>query len=107
MNDAAKTYKDLRNHNPLANIKKKSQANAPAPLDLEDIQKIRELKLVPYTPIWENRNYLLFMFNNMGMNFFDMAILKRFQFVDNRIKYYRKKHYEGDYFSVLQTDESL
>ena len=42
------------------------------------------------------------------MNFFDVAILKWFQFEDNRIKYFRKKtHYEGDYFSVLQNEESL
>ena len=108
MNDAGKTFDDLKDHKPLSNIKKKSHANAPAPIGLEDIHKIRTLELVPHTPIWDNRNYLLFMFNNMGMNFFDMAILKRFQFADNRIKYFRKKtHYEGDYFSVLQNDESL
>ena len=108
MNDAGKTFEDLKDHKPLSNIKKKSHANAPAPLDLADIHKIRTLELVPHTPIWDNRNYLLFMFNNMGMNFFDMAILKRFQFIENRIKYFRKKtHYEGDYFSVLQNDESL
>ena len=48
------------------------------------------------------------MFNNMGMNFFDMAVVKTFQFKDSRIKYFRKKtHYEGDYFSILQNDESL
>lgn len=108
INDARKTYDDLKDHKPLSNIKKKSHANAPSPIDLQDIQKIRKLELPPFTPIWDNRNYLLFMFNNMGMNFFDMAILKRFQFEDNRIKYFRKKtHYEGDYFSVLQNDESL
>ena len=108
MNDAGKTFEDLRDHKPLSNIKKKSHANAPSPLDLTDIHKIRVLNLEPDTAIWHNRNYLLFMFNNMGMNFFDMAILKRFQFNDGRIKYFRKKtHYEGDYFSVLQNDESL
>ena len=108
MNDAGKVFDDLKNHKPLSNIKKQSFENAPAPLDLEEIQKIRALQLVPHTPIWDNRNYLLFMFNNMGMNFFDMAILKRFQFKDKRIKYFRKKtHYEGDYFSVLQNDEAL
>lgn len=108
MNDAGKTFEDLKDHKPLSNIKKKSHENAPAPLDLEDIHKIRTLKLIPHTPIWDNRNYLLFMFNNMGMNFFDMAIIKTFQFKDNRIKYFRKKtHYEGDYFSILQNDESL
>jgi len=108
MNDAGKTYQDLRDHKPLSSIKKQSHENAPAPLDLEDINAIRKLKLETGTPIWDIRNYLLFMFNNMGMNHFDMAILKRFQFEDNRIKYFRKKtHYEGDYFSVLQNDESL
>ena len=108
MNDAGKAYEDLKDHKPLSNFKKQSHENAPAPLDLADIGKIRSLKLKTGTPIWDNRNYLLFMFNNMGMNFFDLAILKKFQFEDSRIKYFRKKtHYEGDYFSVLQNDESL
>ena len=108
MNDAGKTYQDLRDHKPLSSIKKQSHENAPAPLDLEDINAIRNLKLEAHTPIWDTCNYLLFMFNNMGMNHFDMAILKRFQFNDNRIKYFRKKTiYEGDYFSVLQNEESL
>lgn len=108
MNDAGKVFEDLKDHKPLSGIKKKSHENAPAPLSLEDINSIRKLKLEPDTPIWHNRNYLLFMFNNMGMNFFDMAVTKRFQFEDNRIKYFRKKtHYEGDYFSVLQSEEAL
>ncbi|MFS4446554.1 tyrosine-type recombinase/integrase [Maribacter sp. 2307UL18-2] len=108
MNDAGKTYQDLKDHKPLSSIKKQSHENAPAPLNLEDINAIRKLKLEARTPIWDTRNFLLFMFNNMGMNHFDMAILKCFQFEDNRIKYFRKKtHYEGDYFSVLQNEESL
>ena len=108
MNDAGKAFEDLKDHRPLSSFKKQSHENAPAPLDLEDIYKIRKLELEQDTPIWHNRNYLLFMFNNMGMNFFDIAILKRFQFEDNRIKYFRKKtHYEGDYFSILQNEESL
>ncbi len=108
MNDAGKAFEDLRDHKPLSSFKKQSHENAPAPLDLSDITKIRKLKLKKGTPIWDNRNYLLLMFNNMGMNFFDLAILKRFQFEENRIKYFRKKtHYEGDYFSVLQNEESL
>jgi len=108
MNDAGKTYQDLRDHKPLSSIKKQSHENAPAPLDLQDINAIRNLKLETDTPIWDTCNYLLFMFNNMGMNHFDMAILKRFQFNENRIKYFRKKTiYEGDYFSVLQNEESL
>lgn len=108
MNDAGKTYQDLRDHKPLSSIKKQSHENAPAPISLEDISSIRKLELKPDTPIWHTRNYLLFMFNNMGMNHFDMATIKRFQFEDNRIKYFRKKtHNEGDYFSVLQNEEAL
>ena len=102
MNDAGKTYQDLKDHKPLSSIKKQSHENAPAPLNLEDINAIRKLKLEARTPMWDTRNFLLFMFNNMGMNHFDMAILKRFQFEDNRIKYFRKKtHYEGDRKSVV------
>ncbi|MCK5677037.1 MAG: phage integrase SAM-like domain-containing protein [Flavobacteriaceae bacterium] len=108
MNDACKVFEDLKDHKPLSSIKKQSFENAPAPITLDNINTIRNLKLEFDTPIWHNRNYLLFMFNNMGMNFFDMAIVKRFQFEDNRIKYIRKKtHNEGDYFSVLQNNESL
>ncbi|GAB1856106.1 site-specific integrase [Flavobacteriaceae bacterium MHTCC 0001] len=108
MNDAGRSFQDLSNHKPMAKIKKQSFENAPNPLSMDDINAIRALKLEPNTPIWHTRNYLLFMFNNMGMNFFDMAVLKRFQFEDDRVKYFRKKtHYEGDYFNVLQSDEAL
>lgn len=108
MNDAGKTYYELKDHKPLSGIKKQSHENAPAPLSFEDISAIRKLKLKARTPIWDTRNFLLFMFNNMGMNHYDMATIKRSQFEDNRIKYYRKKtHYQGDYFSVLQNDEAL
>ena len=108
MNDAGSTFPDLKDHKPLSGIKKKSFANAPEPITLEELNAIRNLVLKPNTGIWHTRNYFLMMFNNMGMNFFDLALIKRFQFDDARIKYYRKKtHYEGDYFSVLQSDEAL
>ncbi len=108
MNDACRTYPDLQNHRPMSYIKKQSHSNAPAPLNMEEISAIRQLELEPNTPIWNIKNYLLFMFNNMGMNHFDMATIKRHQFEGNRIKYYRKKtHNEGDYFSVLQNKEAL
>ncbi len=108
MNDAGKAYQDLKDHKPLSNIKKQSFENAPNPITIKDINKIRKLKLEPETTIWHNRNFLLFMFNNMGMNFFDMAIIKAFQFEDGKIKYFRKKtHYEGDYFAIAQTKEAL
>lgn len=108
MNDASKAFAELKDHNPLSTIKKQSTQNATNPLALEEIYTIRQLELKSHTPIWSTRNYLLFMFNNMGMNFFDMAIIKRFQFDGEHIKYFRKKTLsEGDYFSVLQSEEAL
>ncbi|WP_024768456.1 tyrosine-type recombinase/integrase [Aquimarina macrocephali] len=108
MNDAAQAFADLQGHNPLSRIEKQSVENVPKPLTLEEIGAIRHLELTPHTPIWNTRNYLLFMFNNMGMNHFDMAIIKRSQFDGERITYFRKKTLkEGDYFSVLQSEESL
>jgi len=47
------------------------------------------------------------MFNNMGMNFFDMAVLKRFQFTENRIKYFRKKHIMKAIISVSSKMRNL
>ncbi|MEQ9262028.1 MAG: tyrosine-type recombinase/integrase [Owenweeksia sp.] len=108
MNDAGNAFEELENHKPLSKIKKQSSANPPNPLTLDELNRIRLIDLKSGTAIWHYRNYLLFMFNNMGMNHFDIAILKRSQFKEGRIKYFRKKTIEeGDYFSVLQNDEAL
>ena len=50
MNDVGKSLVDLKNHKSLSNIKK-SHTNDPAPIDLEDISKIRAMELVPHTLI--------------------------------------------------------
>lgn len=85
-------------------------------LKLEDITAIRELDLKPYSAIWNARNYFLFMFNNMGINFIDLVKLKKKQLIntkydnsnnltEGRISFDRSK--TSDSFSIKLTDESI
>ena len=85
-------------------------------LRMEDIQKIRELELEEGSYLWKARNYFLFMFNNMGINFIDLVQIKKSQLsqtehdqnghlITGRISYARNKT-RGD-FSIKLTRESL
>jgi len=106
LNDASASFTELQDHRPMRRIKKGSYKNAPNPLTLSEVNLIREMKVEPGSSEFHAKNYFLFMFGNMGMNFFDMAILKRFQYDGERIKYFRKKtEYQGDYFSIKQNLE--
>jgi integrase len=108
INDAGESFDELRNHQPFRKIKKGSYKNAPNPLTTAEINALRESPVAPGSSEFHVKNYFLFMFGNMGMNFYDMALIKRFQFDGERIKYFRKKTlYEGDYFSVKQNKECL
>lgn len=62
---------------------------------LDVIQKIRKLKYKKSSPQWHHRNYFLFMFNMRGMNFIDMAFLKKNAIKDDRIMYKRRKTKRG------------
>ena len=57
----------------------------------EGIIKIEELELPKDSPIWHARNYFLFSFYTMGMNWSDMAHLKMKNIVNDRIEYIRLK----------------
>ena len=106
LNDASASFTELQDHRPMRRIKKGSYKNAPNPLAMAEVQLIRDVKVDPGSSKFHAKNYFLFMFGNMGMNFFDMAILKRFQYDGERIKYFRKKtEYQGDYFSIKQNTE--
>lgn len=108
LNDAGASFPDLKDHKPLTGIKKRSFENAPLPFTLKEVNNIREIRPEPHTGLWHTRNFFLFMFNNMGMNFMDMGLLKRGQFRDGSLHYIRKKtRNEGDHFSLAQTDEAL
>ena len=88
--------------------KKTSTANAPIVLTSEEIEAIRGASYPETNSRFHVRNYFLFMFNNMGMNFYDLAVARVHQFDGERFSYTRKKtESEGDFFSIKQSDENL
>lgn len=108
LSDAEKTYAELKGHKPLEGIKKTSTPNVPIVLTLDEVNKICEVSFQEGSSRFHVRNYFLFMFNNMGMNFYDVALAKVSQFDGERFSYNRKKtEREGDYFSIKQSDENL
>ncbi|OEK03270.1 hypothetical protein BFP97_17830 [Roseivirga sp. 4D4] len=108
LNDAEKTYDDLKGHKPLESFKKSSTANTPIVLTHEEINSIRQCSYPEGGSKFHVRNYFLFMFNNMGMNFYDIALARVEQFDGERFSYTRKKtESEGDFFSIKQNEENL
>lgn len=108
LGDAERSYEELRGHKPLDGIKKNSTPNAPVVLTIEEVDLIRQAKYEEESSKFHVRNYFLFMFNNMGMNFYDVALAKVHQFDGVRFNYTRKKtEREGDDFSIKQNDENL
>ncbi|MEA1898180.1 MAG: site-specific integrase [Bacteroidota bacterium] len=57
----------------------------------DDIIKIEQLELEKDSYLWHARNYFLFSFYTMGMNWSDMAHLKMKNIVNGRIEYIRLK----------------
>ena len=55
------------------------------------IGQIEALKLPENTRIWHARNYFLFSFYAMGINFADLARLKVSNLIDGRLEYTRQK----------------
>lgn len=108
LNDAEKTYEELKDHKPLDGFKKSSTANIPIVLSNGEIQAIRGSSYPKGSSKFHVRNYFLFMFNNMGMNFYDLAIARVHQFDGERFSYTRKKtESEGDFFSIKQSQENI
>lgn len=108
LSDAEKSYEELKGHKPFDSIKKTSIPNAPVVLSPDEISKIRGIEFEDGSSKFHVRNYFLFMFNNMGMNFFDVALAKVSQFDGERFNYTRKKtEREGDHFSIMQSEESI
>ncbi len=64
-------------------------------VDLDYISVIRDLKYEMYSAAWHHRNYLLFMFNARGMNFIDLAYLRRKNISNGRLTYRRRKTKRG------------
>jgi integrase len=110
ISDAVDSYDELKGHKPFEGIKKVSVPNKPVVLTRSEIDKIRKLRheFDKANPKYHVINYFLFMFNNMGMNFADLALAKVKSFDGERFNYTRKKtEEEGDHFSILQNEENL
>jgi integrase len=57
----------------------------------EEILKIIEYQVEENTSIWHSKNYFLFSFYNIGMNFSDIARLRWSNIINARIQYTRAK----------------
>ena len=85
-------------------------------LRIADVETIRNLELNSSSAIWRARQYFLFMFNNMGINFIDLVKLKKNQIaraeyevngklISGRITFDRTKTKNA--FSIKLTSESM
>ena len=63
----------------------------PRPISVEEMEKIMNLQLKPYSRIWNNRNYIVFSFLGNGINFVDMATLKHSDITNGKVDYVRHK----------------
>lgn len=87
----------------------KSEKTKKRAIKLEMVHQIRELELDKDSSPWHHRNYFLFMFNMRGMNFIDLAFLKRENLVNDRIRYKRRKTRRGanvKEFDIRITEEA-
>lgn len=87
---------------PFANYSIKETKTVKRAIRKADIDKIRDVKLKKGTYIWHARNFFMFSFYNIGMNFADIAHLKKINIIDGRMVYTRMK--TGKSYSVKLTD---
>jgi integrase/recombinase XerD len=90
-NRAIKAGVVKRDTYPFSNYSIKETKTVKRAISKVDIEKIINLSLPPDTPKWHSRNYFLFSFYNMGMNFMDIALLKRSNILGDRLEYTRAK----------------
>ena len=109
LNEASRKYPALKDHKPLENIKITIGRNEPNPLTPQELEQLKNTVIPIGNPLWHIKNYLLFMFYNMGMNFHDLTKLKVHQFKDGRIHYVRTKTKgkKRESFHILQTSQAL
>lgn len=90
-NRAIKEGKAKRDNYPFLNYSIKETKTAKRAIPKSDIQKIADLDVERDTNLWHARNYFMFSFYNIGMNFIDIAYLKMSNIVDGRLQYVRAK----------------
>ena len=90
-NKAIKEGLAEKEHYPFGDYKIKTTPTEKRALDFELLKKIINLKLEPTHICFNARNYFLASYMMYGMNFTDMAFLKKSDINNGRINYRRKK----------------
>ncbi len=119
LNKANSEYEECNNY-PFQKYKIREQKTLKRAVKIETINSIRNLSIQKNKDNeslanWNAQNYLLFMFNNRGMNFIDLAKIKKSQITEavynneklvaGRLTYTRSKN--GKRFSIKLTNESI
>ncbi|MDD3878146.1 MAG: site-specific integrase [Bacteroidales bacterium] len=86
---------------PFTNYSIKETKTLKRAISKTDIEKIRDVELVPNSTLWHARNMFMFSFYNIGINFVDMSYLKKSNLINNRICYTRAK--TGKNYSIKIT----
>jgi integrase/recombinase XerD len=76
-------------------------------LTLQEIKKIVNYDLKPFTAIWHNRNYFILSFCLIGINFADLLTLEPNNLQENRIVYKRNKTGRIYNIGLLQNVQDL
>lgn len=76
---------------PFKSYKIKSEPTEKRALEWDKFKRIIELNLSPDHECFDARNYFIASYMMYGMNFSDMAFLRKDNLTDNRIKYRRRK----------------
>jgi integrase/recombinase XerD len=80
-----------REHYPFSSYKIKSEPTDKRALEWDKFKKIIELEIEPGHICFNARNYFISSFMMYGINFSDMAYLRKENIVNGRIKYRRRK----------------
>lgn len=94
-----------RENYPFENYSIKSNKTAKRRISKSDIETIAKIQLEEGTNLWHARNYFMFSFYNIGMNFIDIANLKMNNIVNGRIEYIRAKTHRP--YSIKLTEPTL
>lgn len=87
---------------PFKNYKIRNEPTRKRAIRIEDIHKIRDLKLSKGSDLWHAQNYYMASFYLMGISFSDLATLKMENIIDGRIEY--RRHKTGRLYSIKIVD---
>ena len=91
VNSLIKQGKFTESKSPFKHYKIRTEQTSKRSLNTEQIRKIINLDLMPYTGIWNARNYFMACFYMQGASITDLARLKVKNIMDGSIEYRRAK----------------